>query len=328
VLWKYNLIHGQDTIKNLDAAKLADSIASGLYTNIQVDTIKSHGENDPYIIAGGNQAFWGWITFEVEAGESYWLFQHSSQVGFAGYEFTFGEESGEEEEDDNRTKYIFNINDIYAKAQSGEYAASVSDTKYTFNVEDRIVTDGIYTMVSKKDRTYRVDLIGDAVEYDGYTATARLEPNGTSNTTGGRQLFFDAPAAGTLYLGTWGADTRSVFVMPATDTETYINVKDNNVAATAVFTHKFSGENSAKKEDGTPQVYEVAIDNAGLYCITQDNGIYYGYVMFATDAESAITNVENEVSGSAEIFNLQGQRVGTMLPGRLYIRNQKKIIIR
>ncbi|MBO7379011.1 MAG: hypothetical protein J6U31_04580 [Bacteroidales bacterium] len=328
VLWKYDLIHSQGTISGLTAERLADSIASGLYTNIQVDTIKSNGENDPYIIAGGNQAFWGWITFEVEAGESYWLFQHSSQVGFAGYEFTFGEESGEEEEDDNRTKYIFNINDIYAKAQSGEYAASVSGTKYNFNVDDRIVTDGIFTMVSKKDRTYRVDLIGDAVEYDGYTATARLEPNGTSNSTGGRQLFFDAPAAGTLYLGTWGADTRSVFVMPATDTETFIDVKKEAVAATAVFTHKFSGENSAKKEDGTPQVYEVAIDNAGLYCITQDNGIYYGYVMFATDAESAITNVENEVSGSVEIFNLQGQRVGTMLPGRLYIRNQKKIIIR
>ena len=48
----------------------------------------------PYIIAGGNQAFWGWITFDVEAGKSYWLFQDSSQVGFGGFDFTTGDEPG------------------------------------------------------------------------------------------------------------------------------------------------------------------------------------------------------------------------------------------
>ena len=48
----------------------------------------------PYIIAGGNQAFWGWITFDVEAGKSYWLFQDSSQVGFGGFDFNAGDEPG------------------------------------------------------------------------------------------------------------------------------------------------------------------------------------------------------------------------------------------
>ncbi len=48
----------------------------------------------PFIIAGGNQAFWGWITFEVKAGKSYWLFQDSSQVGFGGFDFTTGDEPG------------------------------------------------------------------------------------------------------------------------------------------------------------------------------------------------------------------------------------------
>ena len=41
-----------------------------------------------YVIAGGNQAFWGWLTFDVKAGESYYVFQASSQLGFGGYEFT------------------------------------------------------------------------------------------------------------------------------------------------------------------------------------------------------------------------------------------------
>lgn len=48
----------------------------------------------PYVIAAGNQAFWGWITFDVQAGVDYWLFQDSSQVGFGGYEFTTGGGTG------------------------------------------------------------------------------------------------------------------------------------------------------------------------------------------------------------------------------------------
>lgn len=49
---------------------------------------KVDAEFPVYIIGKGNQAFWGWLTFEAEAGKSYWLFQHSSQIGFGGYEFT------------------------------------------------------------------------------------------------------------------------------------------------------------------------------------------------------------------------------------------------
>jgi hypothetical protein len=60
-----------------DAAKVVDG----------VDTA-------PYVIAAGNQAFWGWITFEAKAGVDYWLFQDSSQIGFGGYEFTPSGETG------------------------------------------------------------------------------------------------------------------------------------------------------------------------------------------------------------------------------------------
>ena len=40
-----------------------------------------------YVIDLGNQAFWGWLTFNVEANESYYVFQTSSQLGFGGFEF-------------------------------------------------------------------------------------------------------------------------------------------------------------------------------------------------------------------------------------------------
>ena len=45
---------------------------------------------NPYVIDKGNQAVWGWLTFNVEAGESYCVYQQSSQLGFGGFEFGDG----------------------------------------------------------------------------------------------------------------------------------------------------------------------------------------------------------------------------------------------
>ncbi|MBQ9204117.1 MAG: hypothetical protein IJ155_07745 [Prevotella sp.] len=42
----------------------------------------------PFVVDLGNQAFWGWLEIDVEAGESYYFFQLSSQLGFGGYDFT------------------------------------------------------------------------------------------------------------------------------------------------------------------------------------------------------------------------------------------------
>ena len=42
----------------------------------------------PYRLSTGGAATWGWITLNVEAGDSYCIYQQSSQLGFGGYEFT------------------------------------------------------------------------------------------------------------------------------------------------------------------------------------------------------------------------------------------------
>lgn len=51
----------------------------------------SGNAENPYIIGAGNQPFWGNIIINVEAGKTYWLFQHSSQIGFQGYEFAIAD---------------------------------------------------------------------------------------------------------------------------------------------------------------------------------------------------------------------------------------------
>jgi hypothetical protein len=42
---------------------------------------------NPYVIDKGNQAIWGFINVNVAAGESYVIYQQTSQLGFGGYEF-------------------------------------------------------------------------------------------------------------------------------------------------------------------------------------------------------------------------------------------------
>lgn len=42
----------------------------------------------PYVIGAGNQPFWGAVNYSMSAGQTVWLFQDSSQIGFQGYEFS------------------------------------------------------------------------------------------------------------------------------------------------------------------------------------------------------------------------------------------------
>ena len=57
--------------------------------------LNDQGEDTaPYVIAAGNQAFWGWVIFDAKADVDYWLFQDSSQVGFGGFEFNAGGTDG------------------------------------------------------------------------------------------------------------------------------------------------------------------------------------------------------------------------------------------
>ncbi len=62
------------------------------FTNAELQAQHAEKEwtepDDAYVIALGNQAFFGNLNIDVVAGKTYWLFQHSSQIGFNGYEFT------------------------------------------------------------------------------------------------------------------------------------------------------------------------------------------------------------------------------------------------
>ena len=73
-----------------------------------------------YVIGNGNQNFWGWLTFDIEAGEEYWVFQHSSQIGFGGFEFHEGM-TAEELINGIEPPFIYTTNfSTYEDSETGE----------------------------------------------------------------------------------------------------------------------------------------------------------------------------------------------------------------
>ena len=207
--------------------------------------------------------------------------------------------------------YTLDFNKIYQDAVDaiGDCANATlnSGTKYLLN--DATITQDVFTVVSKKDRTYRMDVIQTdedknilPVKYDdNYTVNYRLEPNGASNTTGGRQMFLEAAGPGTLYIGAWsGTAGRKMFVVSASDKENYCNPAD------AEYTHEFtSDEAKATDADGNPIIFEVEIPSAGIYCITQDAGIYFAYVRFDQTSEGGGEEVKDPTAATVWDFTAE-----------------------
>ena len=77
----------------------ANEETPGTYTEEQLAEKKAECDatavERQYVIGNGNQNFWGWLTFDIEPGEEYWVFQHSSQIGFGGFEFHEGKTAEE-----------------------------------------------------------------------------------------------------------------------------------------------------------------------------------------------------------------------------------------
>ena len=103
------------TWKEKNPESQADSIAV-------CDSIRTADQLD-YIIGNGNQNFWGWLTFDAEPGESYLVFQHSSQIGFGGAEFYEGA-SAAELIGDIEVPYVYTTNfSTYTDDETGEKIA-------------------------------------------------------------------------------------------------------------------------------------------------------------------------------------------------------------
>ena len=110
-----------------------------------------------YVIDAGNQAVWGWLNINVEAGKSYVVYQQTSQIGFGGYQLNDGE------------VYV-------ASPAAGEVAAEFAAV---------VDADGKATNVTDKGSVVSFTAAGVEVEAVGASVpteiTPNLDPAGISN---------------------------------------------------------------------------------------------------------------------------------------------------
>lgn len=188
----------------------------------------------------------------------------------------------------NAQTYQLDIEGLYqtclTEATTGG-PATVDGTKALVNA-DR--TDGIFTLVSPSNRTFRVD-VDDVTWEDETVTTSRLETNGASNTTNGRKIYIDCPQDGILYIGAYtGTDGRG-----------YTIEKEDG---TVLFT-----ESLVKDDKG--KIFQYPIASAGKIVINPNAGYYYGIVKYVVENGSS-TGISSSVSSatvvSTEYFNVVG----------------------
>ncbi len=117
-------VHTEYVYPNYLKAIRENEATPGTWTQEQIDSI--HASEEPtaidrqYVIGNGNQNFWGWLTFDVEPGETYWVFQHSSQIGFGGFEFHEGK-TADELINGIEAAYVYTTNfSTYEDEETGE----------------------------------------------------------------------------------------------------------------------------------------------------------------------------------------------------------------
>lgn len=246
----------------------------------------------PYVIGAGNQAFWGYLFVEVEAGKTYWLFQDSSQIGFGGYEFTF---EGGEQPQVNYTYYTLTFPELAMSYADGDFSINIT------NDNDKYALD--------ENSQY----FGNADSYEQFTT--RLKTGGKSGS--GSFITVNIPANGKLQLMARSASSSSARAMVVTQNEAEIYnglLDDSNVVVEI---------DGAEKK--VFKVHETDVQ-AGTATITYPDGAINFYaIRLAVPEGAGIDHIVSDVNESV-IYNLRGQRVSEMVPGQIYIVGGKKVI--
>ena len=248
----------------------------------------------PYVIGAGGQPFWGYLTVQVEAGKTYWLFQDSSQIGFGGYEFTF---EGSEEPPVNYTYYTLTFPELAETYADGDFSITVT------NGNDKYAVDA------------NSQYFGDDKNYEKFDT--RLKTGGKSGANS--FITVNIPVGGKLQLMARSASSSSVRPVVVTQNEAEIlnaPLDDSKAIVVSI--------NDEDKKVFPVQECDVV---AGTAEITYPEGAINFYcIRLAVPEGAGITRIVNDIATDAAIYNLRGQRVNEMVPGQIYIVGGKKVI--
>ena len=285
------------SVKKYLSSEEIDSIHKAAKVNAET------GEDTaPYIVGAGNQPFFGYVIFEMEAGKTYYLFNDNTQLGFNGWEFTPAPAAGPEipanaiyfwespdgtpVEKGGKIAYMNGDGDRLNYANAGYHTICLNGKKG--NMNDAPAANSGYMLLTLDEALQA----GDFIDITAYRNKNADEKNATI------QFYFENGAE-------W-ADTKS-----------FVNI--------------CADENDEDYDDdgATPNTHtwEITAAEAGSKTIklTRNSASTNLFItkFIITRGASGIQNVEVANPANNVIYNLSGQKVDANFKGIIIVNGKK-----
>lgn len=286
------------SVKKYLSSEEIDSIHKAAKVNAET------GEDSaPYVIGAGNQPFFGYITFEMEAGKTYYVFCASTQLGFNGWEFTPAPAAGPE----------IPANAIYFwESPDGTPVEKGGKIEYMNGDGDRLnySNAGYHTICLNGKKGNINDAPSANAGYMLLTLDQALEAGDIMEITAYRNKNAEEKNATIMFYFENGAEWA--------DTKTFVNICSDD-------------ENADWDNDGsTPNTntWEITAAEAGSKTIkmtrnSASTNLFITKFVITRGGASGIENVEVVTPANNAIYNLSGQKVDASYKGIIIVNGKK-----
>lgn len=288
------------SVKKYLSSEEIDSIHKAAKVNAET------GEDTaPYIVGAGNQPFFGYITFEMEAGKTYYVFNDNTQLGFNGWEFT---PSAVAPAIPDNAIYFWESPDGTPVEKGGkmEYLNGEDDpAKYRLNYPNA----NYYTICLNGKKANMNDAPSANAGYMLLTLDEALQAGDFIDITAYRNKNADDKNATIMFYFENGAEWA--------DTKSFVNI--------------CADENDEDYDDdgATPNTHtwEITAAEAGSKTIklTRNSASTNLFItkFIITRGASGIQNVEVATPANNVIYNLSGQKVDANFKGIIIVNGKK-----
>lgn len=271
------------SVKKYLSSEEIDSIHKAAKVNAET------GEDTaPYIVGAGNQPFFGYVIFEMEAGKTYYVFNDNTQLGFNGWEFT-----------PSAVAPAIPDNAIYYWEGAESGATEKGGTAVGYGAcEGRVnYANSNYWTISVSSKPANIE-----TDYIGFVLDQALEATDKIEITGYRTK--DTDANGTL---------KFVF-------ENGYEIDEGDVRA-------WNNIHEAVGEQPNTNTYTVG-DGAGSksFKLTRSKAstnVFITKFMITRGESSGIADVEFATPANNVIYNLSGQKVDVNFKGIIIVNGKK-----
>lgn len=261
-------------------------------------------DTKPYVIGHGNQPFFGYITFEMEAGKTYYVFCESTQLGFNGWEFTPAPAAGPEIP--ANAIYFWESPDGTPVEKGGKMEYLNGDDKQRLNYQNA----GNYTICLNGKFA---EMGNDPSANAGYmllTLEQALEAGDVIEATGYRNKNADGKNASIYFLFENGAEWK--------DDKGFVNICADDT------------DEDYDDDGSTPNTntWEITAAEAGSKTIklsrnAASTNIFITKFVITRGGASGIENVEVVTPANNAIYNLSGQKVDASYKGIIIVNGKK-----